>query len=223
MSRAAKTAPSAPDPAAAEPRRLARAMRGALASLRAAAETLERFPGMDAETRARLHAVIGEESEALGSLIGALEARDAADAGERSEPIAARELLSGFAAAAESQGLRASSRASANLEGRKAVLECEALLAAAGSFFAALRRDFAVLSCDLGAEEVDQHLLIDGSWGLAPEDETRLQDWQGAALDDALRPAARSQGGEAWFALDRQDAAPERRAHVRLLMPLADP
>ncbi|MCB1053999.1 MAG: hypothetical protein KDD11_00625, partial [Acidobacteria bacterium] len=57
-------------------------------------------------------------------------------------------------------------------------------------------------------------------------DAARLQDWQGQALEDeesgpSLRTAARDHGGEAWFDLDRSPGADGRRAHVRVLLPLA--
>jgi hypothetical protein len=206
---------------------LARLMRGSLASLRAAYETLERFPDMAAEQRRRLHGVVADESGRLAELVTRLErlARGARS-GERRRTTAG-ELLDRLREAVARPGLEPAaadfSQATLALE---LDLDHDAMAAAFGGVAAALRKDFAVVRCRLGGEEVDRHLLLDWAWRPDPADAPRLQDWQGDALEHgrdapSLRRTARDHGGEAWFDLDRRPEAEGRRAHVRVLLPLA--
>lgn len=205
--------------------RLARRMRGSLASLRAASEALERFPGMEAEQRRRMHAVVCEEADRLAGLIDALEKRATGANRQGREPVSAAELLTQVASAIAQPGLQVAEADAGAVGGEELTIDLEIVSTAFRALAAALRKDFAVTRCHLGAAEADGHLLIDWAWHADPTDSSRLQDWQGQALEiarngPALRPTARRHGGEAWFALDRDSGPEGPQAHVRLLLPL---
>ncbi|MEM9558604.1 MAG: hypothetical protein AAGC60_30405 [Acidobacteriota bacterium] len=198
-----------------------RAMRGALASLRAAAEALELFPAMEPGQRARLHGVVNEEAERLGGMVGQLEELVPHDA--ETTPVAVDELLALLRRAVVERGFDVElepERSDPPGARRRVPVDRRRLGEAARRFAASLRRDFAVVRCDLGADAVDDHLLLDWSWRVELADQDRLQDWQGEALGASLRPAARDHDGEAWFDLDREDDGAAGRARVRLLLPL---
>lgn len=215
---------------------LARAMRGSIGSLRAAAETLEKFPGVAGAPRARLLEVLAQESERLGELVRDLEriaqvsASAAAGDAERAATTVA-ELIAGLAQAAEELGFELAAEPAADpvLADARLALPGGEALDAATAFLAELRREMAVSRVRLAVRRVDRHLLLDLGWSPDPADLPRLLDWQGAALDSppsaaanesrGLRPLARDHDGEAWFILDRDGSA----AHVRALLPLAAP
>ncbi|MDY7094629.1 MAG: hypothetical protein SX243_16785 [Acidobacteriota bacterium] len=209
---------------------LARRMRGSLASLRAAGEALERFPGMEAEQRRRLHGVVADESSRLGELVDALEHLAAGTAHGDHRPTSAGDLLQliqeAIAPAGMELRIQSSEGSFSAPGGAQLEIHRELLAAAFHGFATALRKDFAVVRCRLGTTEIDHHWLLDWSWLPDPLDTDRLQDWQGAALETgheapALRSVAREHGGEAWFDLDRSAGDAGRRAHVRVLLPLS--
>lgn len=215
---------------------LARSMRGAIGSLRAAAETLEKFPALDGVPRARLLAVVSQESERLGELAIRVERiahRAVADPAEGAPPtIAVDELMARLTAAAGELGYEVESRRGLDPIAPPTRLDVPGpqVIGAATAFLALLRREMAVARLQLGAQRVDRHLLLDFGWSPDPAEVTRLLDWQGEALDappedaagrplapEGLRPMARAHDGEAWFNLDRDGSA----AHVKLLLPIA--
>lgn len=225
-----------PEPGGAAPGRaleeVARTMRGALGSLRAAAETLEKYPAVEGAPRARLLGVIADEAERLSGLVRSVEqiahaAGGATAAAETAGATTVGELAARLARAAEALGfeLAPGREADPALAAAGLDLPVEEALAAAAAFLAELRREMAVTRLRLGVERADRHLLLDLGWSPDPADLDRLLEWQGRALDpppgDAphagLRPLARDHDGEAWFILDRDGAA----AHVKVLLPLA--
>jgi signal transduction histidine kinase len=210
---------------------LTQRMRGSLASLRAAGEALERFPGMEAEQRRRLHDVVADESSRLGELVDALERMATGTAHGDHRPTRADDLLQWIQDAIARSGIAAEVDAdghlSSELEAARLEIHRETLTAAFHAFATSLRKDFAVVRCRLGTTEIDHHWLLDWSWLPDPLETGRLQDWQGAALETgdegpALRAVARDHGGEAWFDLDRNADNGGRRAHVRVLLPLSE-
>lgn len=210
-------------------RGLARHMRGSLASLRAAAEALERFPGMDSDQRQRLHTIVADESARLGELVGRLEALERRTGQGDRWRIDASALVDRIRDALAQPGLEVEWMADSEAGPPSLALELDhdTMALAFRGFAAALRKDFAVVHCWLRAEEVDQHLLVDCAWRADASEAARLQDWQGEALEigrdaPALRPTARDHGGEAWFDLDRSPEPDSRRAHVRVLLPVVD-
>lgn len=221
------TAPETTAPPRREIERLARAMRRSLASLRAAAEALERFPAMASTQRARLLAVVAEETGHLGGHIDRLERLAAAAAREngRRQRTAVPELVTALRRAAERLGLACEAEEAAAAAGSQpAAVEVglAPLTAAAAGFLAALRREMAVSRCRLRTRTSGGHLLFDLVWSPELGDVARLCDWQGGALEPdgpepGLRAVARDHDGEAWFNLDRDGET----AYVRVLLPLA--
>lgn len=213
------------DAAASRLDRLARAMRGSLAGLRAAAETLERYPDMEPPQQAKLHGVVAEESDKLEGMIDALERQAAESSGNDRQRLVVADFLERVASELSKAGLDVTLDESPPPEGH--LLAGPETFQGCRQFAAELRREFAVLRCTLRSEEVDGHLLLDWSWLPATADAQALQDWQGAALERggdqaSLRAVARDHGGEVWFDLDRSAGEQGRRAHVRVLLPLAD-
>jgi DNA polymerase-3 subunit epsilon len=219
---------------------LARTMRGAVGSLRAAAETLENFPDLEGAPRQRLLAIVAQESERLGDLICRIEkvaqtltagasARNggALTVADLVERLSRRAAELGFELAAEAPLEPALARTNVALPGEEAI-------GAAADFLAGLRREMAVSRLQVTARSADRQLLVDLRWNPEPADLARLLDWQSEALDAppaaplggaplgahrGLRPLARDHDGEAWFNLDRDGAV----AHVKLLLPLETP
>lgn len=212
---------------------LARAMRGSLGGLRAAAETLEEVPDLAGEPRARLLAVVAQESARLGELVRRLEraarASTAAGAAAPHGALTVGELMTDAAAAAVALGYEVEVRDDPSPVAPETALEVPGptTIAAFGGFLATLRREMAVSRLQLRARLADRHVLFDLGWSPDPGDLPRLLDWQGEALDapggsehaaaPGLRPLAREHDGEAWFNLDRDGSA----AHVKVLLPVA--
>jgi len=207
--------------------RLARSMRGSLASLRAASETLERFPELGDERRARLRAVLAEESAHLGDLIGELEHMARARGAERGPRASIDEWLSEIARAIAGTGLDCEEeRELDGLAGGTKLPSAPGELAdAVGELLADLRRECAVTRCRLRARATEGYLLIDLGWQPEAGDLPHLFEWQRQALGArgeesaggrGLRAVARELGGDTWFIVDRDDSA----AHVRVLLPL---
>jgi hypothetical protein len=205
---------------------VARSMRGALGSLRAATETLGAYPDLDPERRSRLLAVVAEEAARIDHQVRRMESLAAGtrEPAERRRTAVAT-LLDGLLREATGAGLDCDVETAAGAPPDDARLEAdlEALLRAARGFFADLRRAMAVTRCTVRARVVDRHLLVDLGWSPDPGDLPRVFEWQGGALgagpgaDGGLREVAREHDGEAWFNLDRDGSA----AHVRILLPLA--
>jgi DNA polymerase-3 subunit epsilon len=222
-------------PIARELAELASTMRGALGSLRAAAETLEKFPALEGVPRARLLAVVADETERLGTLVYRLEelaqSPSARATGEPSEArLSVVELATRLATAAVDLGFELSGGPLDGEDEAAAVVDVPGplMVRAAADFLAVLRREMAVARLDLGVRIEDRHVLLDLGWSADPATLPRLLDWQVEALDRAaglggerterqgLRPLARDHDGEAWFILDRDGSG----AHVRVLLPL---
>ena len=207
---------------------VARSMRGALGSLRAATETLGGYPELDPERRARLLVVVAEEAVRLDQQVRRVESLAAGshEPAERRRTAVAT-LLDGLLREATGAGLECEVEASAGEPSDDVRLEADldALLHAARGFFGDLRRVLAVTRCTVRARVVDRHLLVDLGWRPDPGDLPRVFEWQGGALaagaepgaGGGLREVAREHDGEAWFNLDRDGSA----AHVRILLPLA--
>ena len=213
-------------PAAESFEELTRALRGSLASLRAAAETLEQFPTMEAEQQRRLRAVVSGEARRLGQLVDRLETLAEKKAGSERPArrrTTAAELAATLAARAFAQlGLAIEREES---EPAELEIEFENLVQAAVGLLEALRRNFAVSALRLRQKVVENHAVIDLLWLADEESLQNLRDWQSEALEGqkeglpGLRPTLRRHGGEAWFNVERDST----RAYLRLLLPVADP
>lgn len=204
---------------------LTRGLRGSLASLRAAAETLELFPQMEEAQQRRLRAVVSGEALRLGQLVDRLEALG--DPG-RSALGPPRRRTTGAELAAAIAG-RAVARLGVAVEmeegGEDAFLELEldAVADATVELLGRLCRELGVGGLRLRQRVVDGHAVCDLVWQAEASSLDRLRLWQSEALDTredggpGLRPIVRRHGGETWFNLDRDASS----AYLRLLLPLA--
>jgi DNA polymerase-3 subunit epsilon len=200
---------------------LTRGLRGSLASLRAAAETLEQFPQMDEAQQKRLRAVVSGEALRLGQMVDKLERLGdpgGAGSGKRSR-VSGAELAAALAARVEARQENGESAEEGWLE-----LELEAVVEAAAELLGRLRRELGVGELKLRRRVVEGHAVCDLVWQAEAPSLDRLRLWQSEALEKkedggpGLRPIARRHGGEAWFNLDREASS----AYLRLLLPLAD-
>ena len=229
--------PSATDSAGAspgkspEPLRAAEVLRGmrrAIASLRAASETLQGYPNAEPAVRERLLAVVADEStrlnEQLQELEHALAIAARAEPGRRAR-VPADALAHALAEALAGSGLECNEITDVASNTTTLQIDLDAIAGSAGAFFTALRRQSPVGSCTLHRALHERHLLLDVSWSPAAADIPRLLAWQGEALGagapDAesgqLRAVVREHDGEAWFALDRDGTT----ARIRILLPCA--
>ena len=226
---------AAPSPAATpeppRPAEVLRGMRRAIASLRAASETLQGYPNAEPTMRERLLAVIADESTRLNDHLHALErALAARDEPGRRARVPVEAVARALAEALAASGLecdleRDGAEASPGGDPTTLQADLDALAGAAEAFFTALRRQYPVGSCTLRRGLHEGHLLLDVQWSPSPSDIPRLLSWQGEALgaggSDAesgrLRAVVRQHDGEAWFALDRDGAT----ARIRILLPCA--
>jgi DNA polymerase-3 subunit epsilon len=204
-----------------------RRLRGGLASLRAAVETLQAFPDLEESRRQRLQEVVLEEADRLARTIGTIERlATASRAGNGRQRTTVASLLDNLCRATAERGLPCDLGPWEEGEDAgtpKVDVDLEALGAAVAGFAGALRRDLAVIRCRLGARLEPPHLLLELAWRPEPGESERLHDWHGEALEagdgeagTGLRPTARHHGGEAWFVLDRDGEA----ARARVLLPL---
>lgn len=230
--------PAAPRSADSEERLedLAQALRGSLASLRAAAETLELFPGMEQDQNRRLHGVVADEVRRLGLLIDRLERLGEAATRE----AAAHEAPDRHTSAEEIVGALATSAAvhlgfAVELDDgkdggegdvgdeRRLEVSRDAVVAALADLLEALRRELGVAAVRLRRRTVERHAVIDVLWQADAESLEKLRGWQSEALEKridggpGLRPLMHRHGGEAWFNVERAAS----RAYLRLLLPLA--
>jgi hypothetical protein len=199
---------------------LAGDLRGGLASLRVAAETLGFYPQMPATQRERLLGVVDAESRRILLLIErmAAAARVHPKPGAQT-PIAASRLVEAMAREAATRGLRVTQDIESDAE-----LEVDAatLVASCGQILGLLQRDFAVAAVELRLRLGAGHAQLDLRWRPEAADLAALPAWQGEALDYAaqapsLRTVVRAGDGEVWFNLEREGLA----AHLRLLLVLA--
>jgi len=207
---------------------LTRGLRGSLASLQAAAETLELFPQMEESQQRRLRAVVADEARRLGLLIGRLEQvgePGAEPGGTGRRKTSAAEIAAALAARAAAElGLAVEQEADeGGAEPASLEADPEELIPALLALLEALRREFAIAAFRLRRRRIDRHAVIDLLWQADPARLDHLREWQGEALEtrlgggDGVRPVARRHGGEAWVNVERDSS----RAYLRLLLPLA--
>lgn len=205
---------------------LTRAFRGSLASLRAAAETLELYPRMEESQERRLRAVVASEARRLGQLVDQLEAlgEPATAAGKSAPRCSAEDLAGAFAERAAARlGLALGRDESSQPAAGVLAIEGPAVAEAVAGLLGDLRRDLEVEEVRLRCRTVENHAVFDLLWSSDAESLEHLRQWQSEALDrtpaggPGLRPLLRRHGGEAWFNVDR-DAS---RAYLRILVPLA--
>lgn len=198
------------------------ALRGSLASLRAAAEALAPQATAWEPAPASLFAVVLEEaarsSDALTALAAKLDRQPA-------DPAAAPIAVAAFAAA-----LVATAQARADLLLAPAIDSVSGalsdpggrLLAALVAVLRRLRRDLAVAEASLHLRLHDGLLLLDIGWAAGEPEQWRLRQEHADVLagdgggGDSLREVVRAQGGEVWLSFERTRA----EVALRLLLPL---
>jgi hypothetical protein len=203
-----------------------REMRSSLASLRAAAETLDGFPQVEPNLRASLLRVVLEESERLGERMHRLESTWRSEHAPAATRVRLADVLEDLRAGLAALGLRCALEApAAELVDAELTLPVGVLRREVEAFFAALRRGSRVGACSLRARREDHHVRLDLGWSPEPDDLGWLLSWQGEALGagppgmpaGGLRAVARALDGAAWLTLDRDGGS----ACVRLLLPRA--
>ncbi len=199
-------------------------LRGRLANIRAAAETMETFPQLESVPRRQLQETILEESKALSESLEAA-SRQIAEARERSwqlERITGRDLALRIASHLEDDlgVLCSTDLIDAPMWVRA---ESRALVDALGDFIAQLKEEFGVGNVRLRLREEDGFATLDLIWGFNGVDVEALYAWQNVVMTPQegesaprLKVVARMHGGESWFNLDRNAA----NAYLRILVPV---
>ncbi|HEX4954017.1 MAG TPA: hypothetical protein VF017_11560 [Thermoanaerobaculia bacterium] len=210
-------APAAPRP---DPELLLRQFRGTVASLRAAAETLELAAGAgESEPSARLRAALVEDAERLSQLVDQLATLfPTPPRGRRGQRTLAEVI------AEVTREARRELELEIQLEGPVIEARLSGAAALTGALLGALarlRRDFAVSRLAARTRWHEELAVIDLAW---PADEPqlwRLREAHGTLLSGglggqpALRQVVQEAGGEVWLNIDRRAAT----ASLRLLLP----
>ncbi len=211
----------APRPPRPDPELLLRQFRGTVASLRAAAETLELAAGpAESEPAARLRVALVEDAARLSELVDQLATLFPSRTRGRRGLRTLAEVVADVTREARRELELEIHLDGTVIEARVAgasVLE-EALLGA----LARLRRDFAVSRIEARTRLHEELAVLDLAW---PADEPqlwRLREAHGALLagglggQPGLRQVVQEAGGEVWLNIDRRTAT----ASLRLLLPL---
>lgn len=199
-------------------------LRGRLANIRAAAETMETFPQLASVPRRQLQETIVEESKALSESLEGVsrQIEETREESWRLERITGRDLA-----------LRVASHLEKDLKVRCATdlidapmwvkAESKAMVEALGEFIRQLKEEFNVGNVRLRLREEDGFATLDLIWAFNGADVESLYAWQAVVMtapegrsSPRLKEVARMHGGETWFNLDR-DAA---NAYLRILVPV---
>ena len=200
--------------------------RASLASIRAAVETLQAYPDMDAARQLRFIGVIGEETARLSQRIERALARhaDSLKAQWRLEEIAAADFV-----AAAQRRLQDRVGLPVKLDevpgdlwlqvDNHALVQCLAYLGRR------LKEEFEVPRLQLGASVSGRHACLDLRWpGLVVSTET-VNAWQeepltmgGEVSPLSVRDVVQRHGGEVWY--QREKAT--QTGYIRFLLPMAE-
>jgi DNA polymerase III subunit epsilon len=204
-----------------------RAMRAALANLRAAAETLEAYPEMEIVRRTRLFQVLVEEAKRLSNTLATLETASRERIGEGAAPVAIAELVGLIEDRLAAAGLRVES---SPIEAAPGQREVEIASAELGDELVHLTRglesDFGIAAIRISIGVVESFARFDLGWAVPESGGDPVSSWILDRLDESavgengqrgLRDLVQSHGGEVWYSLDRDG----RDAHLRFLLPLA--
>jgi DNA polymerase-3 subunit epsilon len=199
--------------------------RGSVAAIRAAIESIEHFPQMSTEQRARLQAVILDEAQLLSSHLGETLRTHSSDlrAQWRLEEIHGADLLWSI-----QRRLAATSGIDAQIgeldESLWLKIDSYTLLQGLGLVLHQLGQEFAIGSVEIRLRPDGGFGALDLSWSLGEASLPRWETWKRQALvvDDSdgvlsLREVAERHGGEVWVQL----LPAESSAYIRLLLPLA--
>jgi DNA polymerase-3 subunit epsilon len=199
-------------------------LRGRLANIRAAAETMETFPHLESVPRRQLQETIVEESKALSESLEAAskQIEEARESSWQLERITGRDLALRIASHLEDElGVRCSTDLIDAPMWVRA--ESRALVEALGDFITQLKEEFGIGIVRLRLREEDGFATLDLIWGFNGVDVEALYAWQDVVMTPQegepaprLKVVARMHGGESWFNLDRNAA----NAYLRILVPV---
>ncbi len=201
-------------------------LRGKLASIRAAVETLDAYPEMVESRQIQLRGVIREETAALNALLeDTLESRSADQESRwQLEEMACPDLLWAIQRHFEDQHGFALECECADTELWLQV-ETYSLVRALAHAVSRLREELGIEKAGLRLREEKGFAALDLVWSFEGLDVEMLCDWQRQAFEteesDAtpgLKEVASRHGGEAWFNLDRESHI----AYFRILLPVVE-
>lgn len=188
-------------------------LRGRLASLRTALETLEMYPDQDPQRAGQLRAIVREELGALGGLL---------DGGGRPASVPPRPADARGLVAALNRAAPGKLEISPPESGLVLAVDTAELAAAVGGVVSNLSRGFGVEKVEARLHREQDFLHLDLAWSHEGLDLDALCAWQSEAIlaptphgGPGLKESARRHGGEAWFNLDRTRS----RAYFRVLLP----
>jgi len=200
-----------------------RAMRAAVANVRAAAETLDAYPEMEIVRRTRLLAVLVEETGRLAAALAELET-ELGDATPTGGPASVGDLVAALESAISATGARLEVEAE---DVRLADLQVGAsprqLADELAALVRGLRAELGISRLHLGVSAIERHLRLDLGWAIAAGAAETTSSWILDALAGqplasgescTLRELVRRLGGEVWFTLDRAGGD----GHLRLLL-----
>ncbi|WP_369959946.1 exonuclease domain-containing protein [Pseudomonas benzenivorans] len=202
--------------------------RGALANIRAAAETLQQYPEMDAERRQRFGAVILDEAQRLSRQLEQSLARHA-DILRPQWPL--EDMLAGDLLLALQRNFAAVLDVTAHYAGNAPplwlCLDSYSLVQAMTQLMGALASACAVREVELELAEEDGFARLGLCWQGAPLEPELLHEWEERPFslggDDpgaaTLREVLERHGGELWCRSDRATGA----SRLCLQLPIIEP
>jgi DNA polymerase III subunit epsilon len=199
--------------------------RGALASIRAAVESVLDYPQMGAEERRRFMAIIRSEAEGLSGRMEAAMRESAAYPGDRwslSDMLGSDLLTAARRSVEREAGVTVDESAAA--DGLWLKVDSYALVRALGHLARVLHRDAGISRFSLELREAGRHARLDLCWeGEAPAGE-RLRAWVeepfgdgGVGVASTVREVVERHGGEIFPQAEAGSGC------VRLLVPVAEP
>ncbi|MEM1043117.1 MAG: PAS domain-containing protein [Bacteroidota bacterium] len=210
---------------------LTESVRGPLASIRAAIETLTEYPGMEEDLAAQFTTIIREQAVALSEQLE----ESAAALAEATTPLSLPEHLRAealgartAAALAEALAVRVDAAPAAASDAPDAVVRVEWSALERGLVHLATRTVHAVQAEALAVQlnRAGQMAALDLCWRGAPVRPERLDRWAdeplapaGGASAESLRGVVERHGGALWA----RDADAAGHAAVRLLLPARMP
>jgi DNA polymerase III subunit epsilon len=186
--------------------------RAAVANIRAAAETVDRFPDMDAPQRARFHAVIRGEAEALSRRIDEALVRGTEPA---VSPWPLEDVLAADLLEALRRNLAASHGLNASVEGAEAPVWLEAdshaLVRALTDLAGRIAGVRDLASPVLESTRIGRFVRLALRWPGPPLDDRQLEEWEQQVFDAAapasgrrLKDVLEQHRAELWCQTDRR-------------------
>jgi DNA polymerase-3 subunit epsilon len=202
-------------------------IRASLGSIRAAIETIEEFPQMDAAKLGQLRKVIYDEALALSAKLNQATADNAEDlkADWQLEEMLGSDLLWAIQRRFEDK-LGLTTQVERVEENLWLKVDSYSVVQAMTFIVGQLKADFGVKQVALNLKQTGRLAVFDMSWQGAPAEMETLWSWQNQALITegegttlTLRQVAERHGGEVWCQSERATDT----AYFRLLLPTTQP